>query len=204
MSTEQSGTRERLIVAAMELVAARGYDGATVGEIEHRAGLAPRSGALYKYFGSKLEVVEAGLEAHLASIDSIEVDLSELPVGDPAVEAELLARWLLGELDRERVLTHVIEREGERLGAVRERMREQISDRGYRAAAQFSSRWGRQVDFPTDDIEALAVLLVGSLINFRRSTWTFDREPLGLDDERIIDAFVKTITAILNRHPEQG
>lgn len=102
-------TRDRLIDATLELVAERGFAGVSVGDIEAGAGLAPRSGALYKYFDSKLAVLEAGLERHLASIADVEIDLSASPLTEPASEIEAIIRWLLAELDRERTITHVIE-----------------------------------------------------------------------------------------------
>lgn len=187
-------TRDRLIDASLELVAEHGYEGTSVGDIESRAGLSPRSGALYKYFDSKLAVLEAGLERHLESVEAADLDLAGTPLDDLRAEIEFFGRWLLAEMDRERTITHVIEREGARLPELRNRMRAGISDRGYRAAATFVTRWSHRATPATPDHEALAVLLVGALVNFRRSTWTFGVEPLGLDDGRAIDAFVAIAT----------
>ena len=196
-------TRDRLIDAALGLVAERGYDGTSVGDIESTAGLAPRSGALYKYFDSKLAVLEAGLERHLGSVEATATDLVETPLDDLRSEVELFARWLLAEMDRERTITQVIEREGSRLPDLRDRMRAGVSDRGYRAAAAFARRWA-QSGAPVGDPEALAVLLVGALVNVRRSTWTFGAAPLGLDDERIVSAFVSISLSHLQEEPPGG
>jgi AcrR family transcriptional regulator len=200
----QSGspeTRARLIEATLELVAERGFDGVSVGDIEAGAGLAPRSGALYKYFDSKLAVLEAGLERHLASIADVELDLFDAPLAEPRAEIEAVVRWLLSELDRERTITHVIEREGDRLPELRDRMRAGVSDRGYRIAARFIERWAATMTEQPIDHEALAVLLIGGLVNLRRSTWTFGAPPLALDDERIVDTFLALSTALLDIDP---
>lgn len=191
-------TRQRLIDAAVGLVAAHGFDGVSVGDIELAAGLAPRSGALYKYFESKLAVLEAGLAQHLDSIADVEIDLAGTPLTDPRAETDLIARWLLAELDRERTITHLIEREGDRLPELRDRMREGISDRGYRIAAAFIERWSRTATVKAIDHDALAVVLVGAIINLRRSTWTFNQPPLGLDDERFLATFTDLATAVLD------
>jgi AcrR family transcriptional regulator len=193
-----SSTRERLIDATLELVAERGFDGVSVGDIEAGAGLAPRSGALYKYFDSKLAVLEAGLERHLASIADVDLDLSDAPLTEVRAEIEALVRWLLAELDRERTITHVVEREGDRLPELRDRMRTGVSDRGYRIAAAFIGRWAADISPQPVDHEALAVLLIGGLINLRRSTWTFGAPPLGLDDDRILETFVALSTTLLD------
>ena len=194
-------TRDRLIDATLQLVAERGFDGVSVGDIEAGAGLAPRSGALYKYFDSKLAVLEAGLERHLDAITDIEVDLADVVAGDPAHLVEGMARWLLAELDGERTITHVVEREGDRLPELRDRMRAGVSDRGYRLAASFIDRLTSTIADEPIDSDALAVLLVGGLINLRRSTWTFDAPPLGIDDDRFIATFVALSMALLEPTP---
>jgi AcrR family transcriptional regulator len=191
-------TRQRLIDATLRLVAERGFDGASVGDVEAAAGLAPRSGALYKYFDSKLAVLEAGLEQHLDAIAGIEVDLADVPLGEPAGAIEAIGRWLLAELDLERTITHVIEREGDRLPELRDRMRDGVSDRGYRIAASLIERWAAGVTVEPIDHEALAVLLVGAVINLRRSTWTFGAPPLAVDDERFLRTFAALGAALLD------
>ena len=194
-------TRQRLIDATLELVAERGFDGVGVGDIEAGAGLAPRSGALYKYFDSKLAVLEAGLEQHLTAIDDVDADVAQMPVTDAAGEVDALVRWLLAELDRERRITHVIEREGDRLPDLRARMRAGVSDRGYRAAAAFIERLTEAVGADPIDHEALAVILVGAVVNLRRSTWTFGAAPLEIDDQRFIDTFTALVTTLLDLRP---
>lgn len=198
VKTRSPETRQRLIDATLELVAARGFEGVSVGDVESAAGLAPRSGAIYKYFDSKLAVLEAGLEQHLAAIGDVAIDLADAPLTDPRLETELVARWLLAELDRERTITHIIEREGDRLPELRERMRDGISDRGYRIASAFIERWSAKVTIQPIDHDALAVILVGAIINLRRSTWTFAQAPLGLDDERFLATFVDLATALFD------
>src|SRR5690348_11267824 len=55
-------TRERLLRAAADVFARRGYDGARVSDIAESAGLS--NGALYAYFGSKAELLVGALRAH--------------------------------------------------------------------------------------------------------------------------------------------
>ncbi len=197
--SDDLSTRRRLIDAAMTLFASGGFAATTVGDIEQAAGRAPRSGALYTHFPSKLAVLEAGLQLHLASVRATAEDLALMPLGDLRIELELLGWWLLAELDRERELTHVLEREGDRLPEWRDRVRAEISDRGYGAAAAFVARWAADLRLPTEDHEALAVLLVGMLVNVRRSAWTFGAEPLGVDDDRAVAAFVAVGTTVLQQ-----
>ncbi|MEU8040192.1 TetR/AcrR family transcriptional regulator [Streptosporangium sp. NPDC049078] len=55
-------TRERLLRAAAESFAARGYDGTRVADIASAAGVS--NGALYAHFGSKAELLVAALREH--------------------------------------------------------------------------------------------------------------------------------------------
>ncbi|GIH76863.1 TetR/AcrR family transcriptional regulator [Planobispora longispora] len=55
-------TRERLLRAAAEVFAERGYDGTRVADIAASAGVS--NGALYAHFGSKAELLVAALRAH--------------------------------------------------------------------------------------------------------------------------------------------
>ncbi|QFY07570.1 TetR family transcriptional regulator [Nonomuraea phyllanthi] len=55
-------TRERLLQAAAEVFAERGYDGTRVADIAAAAGVS--NGALYAHFGSKAELLAAALRVH--------------------------------------------------------------------------------------------------------------------------------------------
>src|SRR3954464_4761670 len=57
-----AGTTERLLRAAADVFAARGYDGTRVADIAVSAGLS--NGALYAYFGSQGEAPRAAPRAH--------------------------------------------------------------------------------------------------------------------------------------------
>jgi AcrR family transcriptional regulator len=57
-----AGTTEKLLRAAVDVFAARGYDGTRVSDIALAAGLS--NGAMYAYFGSKAELLVGALRAH--------------------------------------------------------------------------------------------------------------------------------------------
>ncbi|MGW0806025.1 TetR family transcriptional regulator [Nonomuraea sp. NPDC002799] len=83
-------TRERLLRAAAEVFAERGYDGTRVADIAAAAGVS--NGALYAHFGSKAELLVTALRAHGRRM------LATLFAADPDRSiAELLlviGRWL--------------------------------------------------------------------------------------------------------------
>ena len=185
----EAPTRDRLLDAGMRLFAEKGFRATTVGDIEAAVGLQPRRGGLYKHFASKQALLEGAFERHLDAVEGARQTMDDAPLADLHDLADALGRWLLVELDAERTITQVLEKEGDRLPDLRDRFRERVSDAGYQAASDLLGRWiGRR---STDvDLDALAVLLLGPLINLRRSTWLYARPPLGIDDERMIATWV--------------
>jgi len=157
-----------------------------VGEIEREVGLVPRRGALYRHFASKDELLEAAVRSHLASVAAGRAQFAQPVSDDLRLKARALALWILGELDRQHDITRVLEREGARLESLRERFRSEVSEASYAAMAAILQSWlGADGDDPAADSQALAVHLLGALVNARRSTWTFGHPPAGMDDERI-------------------
>jgi AcrR family transcriptional regulator len=83
-------TRERLLAAAADVFARRGYDGTRVADIAAEAGVS--NGALYAHFGSKADLMVAALRTHGRKM------MTELLAADPGRSiSELLlvmGRWL--------------------------------------------------------------------------------------------------------------
>lgn len=83
-------TRERLLSAAADEFARRGYDGTRVADIARAAGVS--NGALYAHFGSKAELLVAALRAHGRRLLA---DLFDADPERPVVELLLATgRWL--------------------------------------------------------------------------------------------------------------
>jgi AcrR family transcriptional regulator len=58
-------TRERLLDAAIRLFARQGYAETSVADIQRACGLRPGSGALYRHFSSKRELLEAAIRRYV-------------------------------------------------------------------------------------------------------------------------------------------
>lgn len=81
--------RELILEAALELFTARGYEGCGIQEICERAGITKPT--LYHYFGSKLGLLEALMDAHHAAL-AMAVDLAARPAHDLPLELERTMR----------------------------------------------------------------------------------------------------------------
>lgn len=65
MQSADPSSRERLLDVALELFASRGYAATSTAEIQKASGMSPGSGALYRHFRSKNEVLRAALRRGL-------------------------------------------------------------------------------------------------------------------------------------------
>lgn len=182
--------------AGVELIAERGFADVAVGDIEAAAGFVRRGGTLYKHFASKHDLLVQAMQHHIDTLDRHQglEDFTELP--DLRSELMVLAKWVLSRLSREETISKVIEKEGHRLPDLVTRMREGISETGYAMTSAYLTDRGLA---PDADADAVAVLLLGSLVNLRRSTWTFGTEPAGVSDDRAIAAWADLTLAILGR-----
>ena len=183
-------TRDRLITAAMALFAARGMRGTTIGDIEEDAGLTRRGGAFYKHFHSKEEILEAGIDRAILEAEAVRGVVDLLPLGDLRAELTLVCRFLLAQLARQRDLIRVLEREGDQVPELRGRMRERVIQVDYRQAVQLAQSWLKQYGIEDFDVEVLVTTVVGAIINYRRTQWTFGGAPLEVDEARFVEAWV--------------
>ena len=190
-------TRERILAAARELFARRGYRGTSVGDIEAAAGLSPRSGALYKHFASKQAVLEAVMAQHTSVVDDMGARLELLPLGDMRAELTLTARWGLAELRREHELTRIVMKEGERFPELADTFREAIVAHGHRVAVAWLERHVAARGGRVEDVEATACVLTDSLVGYTLQELLFGPAPAGVDEERFLAAWVDGAIAMI-------
>jgi AcrR family transcriptional regulator len=189
-------TSERILDAAMQLFAERGYRGTSVGEIERAAGLAPRSGALYKHFEGKEDVLERAIERHLEAIDDLGAVLDMLPLGDLRAELTLLARWNLASLDRRAPLTRFVYREVDRLPPkLRRKLYERLVARPYSQIVAWLRGRIDAADAEEPDLHALALIMIEPMSSYRTIGQLFGRAPDDIDDERFIAVWVDVCLA---------
>ncbi|MFI6938972.1 TetR/AcrR family transcriptional regulator [Streptomyces sp. NPDC050418] len=202
--TEGAPTRERLLIAGLRLFAERGYDRVSVGDVEKAVGLVPRRGALYRHFASKEALLTAAVRRDMEAYERAGVAF-ETPRGGLLDQAVALGRRTLRELDIQRDIVRVLERDGHRLPEVREEFRTNVADRGYAIVAVIVRSWLEQVrgtaathaskEAPGFDADATAVLLAGALVNVRRAEWTFGRPPGGVGDEALVRSWASLCVA---------
>jgi AcrR family transcriptional regulator len=181
----------------MRLFADRGYAGTTVGDIEREAGLAPRSGALYQYFGGKEELLHAALERELAALEELGTVIETLPGEDLRSALTTLAQWNLTSLSRRESLNRFLARDADRLpAALRKKVYEGLVERPYDQIVQLL-----KAVLPADrtarlDAEALALVFIQAMAGYRSMATTFGKVAGGVDDERFVRTWVDVALAV--------
>lgn len=196
-SEPQVPTRERLLRAGLALFARKGFTETSVGEIEAAAGLQPRRGALYRHFPSKEALLEAAVTAHFDAVQQVNLELFQARDTDPKTVALIFGRWLLTDLDAQKNMTRILEREGDRLTHLRDRFRAG-AEAGFEAVRSILEGWLRERG-STLDASAMAVTLMGGVVNFRRSAWTLGAAPLGLSDDQFLAGFGDIVASLVRR-----
>ena len=185
-------TPDRILDAAMTLFGERGYEATSVGAIELAAGLAPRSGALYQHFASKRDVLEKALDRQLAVLVELDTSLADLSLGDLRAELTLMARWNLSSLDQRRELAMFLRRDGDHLpDELQTKLYRRLVDEPY---AQVVAWLGRRFDADGGgkaDLEALALILIETMVSFRSMQWVFGKTPGDVDDDRFVTTWVE-------------
>jgi AcrR family transcriptional regulator len=145
---------------------------------------------MYRHFASKEVLLAAAVEAHLTAVAEARSQYGANGE-QTAASAEEVGAFVLAEMDRQRLITQVLERDGSRLADLRDRFRREVSDAGYRVMTDILRGWLAAVRPAVEDrtVEAVAVQLLGAMINVRRSTWTLGAPPLGLSDAELISAW---------------
>lgn len=198
-------TRERLITAALELFAERGYRGTSVGEIETAAGLVPRSGALYKHFDSKRALLGAALAERIVALDRIDERIDLLPAesgGDLETELTLIARMALGELEGERELARIVMKEGDRFPEIAADFHDALVARGRAIAVVWLAARARALGIELADAEASAEVIVDALIGRALKSFMFGDRLDVVERDRFIAAWVDLAVRLLQ--PDHG
>jgi AcrR family transcriptional regulator len=117
----QPNTRERILVASLELFLERGFDGTTISDIERAVGLAAGTGSFYRHFRSKEEVFVASVERSATEyIEEFLGMLGELDqIDDPVERLRRDFHMRLAALQRFDPIVRLINAERERFPELR-------------------------------------------------------------------------------------
>lgn len=197
-------TRKRILDSALELFAERGYEGTSIAEIERAAGLSPGSGALYRHFASKRELLDAALRERVEAMQAVRDQVALGPLGDLRSELTMMARWGLAELERERLLVAIVMREGNRLPGVIAGFRTAVVDPAHALARESLERYAGERGATLADPEALGIAIAASMVGFALQGQMLGRDFAAIDDERFIAAWVEIAASLIEGAAIEG
>ncbi len=191
-------TRDRIVIAAMDLFGRQGYHATTIAPIEAAVGLSAGSGALYRHFATKRALLEAGLRRQAEAGRPLLAFLDDpgAVAGLPQRERFLaVARAGLRRLDAERDVNRLLLRDLADFPDLLDQVREQELRRVLDALVG----WLRREDPTGDhDHEALAAVLLAAVSHY----WVLRDvyagvHPHGVDAERFLATLADLATALL-------
>jgi AcrR family transcriptional regulator len=192
--------RDRLLAAALKLFAAKGYAATSVADIQRESGLAPGSGALYKHFGSKRELLEAAV-AH--RIDSIVTAREQYDAGEPAGVEQAVrtaGQLIWNNLKQSEDLLKVTLREPDELGDLDEKTWQVITDNAYQRFAGELAASNRSGRTSIPDPEAAAAVAIASLSYAATLQALTGRLPGNIDEHRYMEAWVNQTLSVLAQY----
>lgn len=189
--------RDALLAAAMNLFAEHGYDGTSVADIQIAAGLTGGSGALYKHFASKEAVLEAGVDAYLASLaENSNATVRELPA-DPREALRVIASSTIESMTGEEKVLRVLLRDLDRRPELIERLWNGVTARVYKEMADWIKR---QLDSGTVSAsvpDTTATVLMSALTQWPILNALIRKTPGNLTRTAFISAWVDTAASVL-------
>jgi len=193
-------TRERILDAAVELFGTKGYSATSVGEIESAAGLVPRAGALYKHFESKRALLDAAVARRASVAERAGELVGELLIGDVRKEAHLYGHGSLRLIRDDQALLRIVMREGDNFPELRDEFHGRIVSRGHASTVEWLRLAAQRTGAPEPDLDGLAALLLGEVINHCILDTLFGAPPGGLSDDEFIDIWTDSTLKLLEAH----
>jgi AcrR family transcriptional regulator len=196
-------TRERLLDAAITLFARQGYAATSVADIQRACGLAAGSGALYKHFSSKRELLNAATRRYLDRIvdDGKRFDAEPSHTVEQALRRVAALIW--DGINDNVLLLRVIFREPDAFPEIADELWSGITANAYQ-------RFARELRSATDagylqvaDAEATAAVLVASLAYYPMVQLLIGHTPGGIDADRYREAWVQHALAALRQAAPQ-
>ena len=195
----EAPTRDRIIAVASRMFAERGYAKTSVADIQVAAGLTGGSGALYKHFSSKEELLRAVVDEHVGLYErgSHSPWQDGPPDGDPQAALAALGRAILSRLADSVENIRITFRELDQFPELLEILHARLMRPLYADVADWLRREGDAGRMRPVDPEATSAVLVGSLTYFPIYRVLLGETQAGVDEERFLAAWIAVGTAAL-------
>lgn len=193
---ERHATTARLIAAGLRLFAVDGVAATPIVKIEEAAGLAPGSGAFYKHFRSKAELLDAAV-ADATSTSTAGADFFTALDGlDLRDQARFIARGTWMVFDAHHDLFLVMVREVEHRPPRYTHDPNGWPGDGPAFVASWLESKVKAGQLVVSNPRATAVVLLDALTSYWLQRHTESDKPYGVDDQQFVDAWVDLIAGL--------
>lgn len=193
MAVDDQPTRERIMQSALELFCDRGFDRTSVADIEEASGLSRGSGAFYRHFDTKKELLEAVIDDIVARRDRMESMMEMVSLGDLEAEARLLLDRGLKLMEPGQKLYLTLLPLAEEYPTLFEQLHDRIIKPSYDTAVAWIRQKQREGDLDVDDPHAVAGVVVNALAQYQQEMELFGHLPTEATREDYLDQLVDMI-----------
>ena len=187
--------REQLLNTAMELFAQQGYAQTSVAEIQQACGLAPSSGAMYKHFASKRELLEAATEHYLGRLaDDRKWFDAESADGDVERALQSAAELVWKNIDNNAELLRIVY--SEHIPDLADQLWSAVTANAYQGLAEVLRRAVEAGTLRVTDPDATATVLLASLIHYPLIQLLINHTPGDIEEGRYRAAWLEHARAI--------
>lgn len=202
-----SDTRSRIVGEAMRLFGELGYTATTIAKIEEAAGLSPGSGALYKHFRSKKDILSVGLRERIRTKDALTALLSaEAPPQaaastTPRALMRAVAKSGLERLAYERDVNRILVRDLAAFPELLEEFRTAEVARNHAALTELlqdRASTHATADAPDTDWSAVAAILQDALSHYWLMADIYGgTHPTGVTEDAYLDTLTDLALALV-------
>ncbi|TPM37371.1 TetR/AcrR family transcriptional regulator [Mesorhizobium sp. B2-3-4] len=192
--------RARLLREAIRLFAERGYDRTSVPDIQEAAGLSRGSGALYKHFASKEDLLATAIDQFVGTAKESQAELGETTLSVDE-SARRLVESMLERLGANRDVLRILWRDLEHFPQLKALARGEIMQSTYLAVAEWLRQRQSEGDLRPHDSEAVAAVIVGSVAMFRVFEAIWGERVIDISDERFAAAWSDLLLGGLRPEP---
>lgn len=189
--------KDDLVAAAVHLFGEKGYASTSVADIQVACGLTPGSGALYKHFASKGDLLAEAVQRYVSDLEKSRVRLIEVLPDDPRSALTAIAEAVSSAMGADRSIIRVSLRDLEGFPDLLALLWDGLLANLYREIADWIEALKTRRAVAVADSQATAAVLVASLTYYRILEALIGHTPGDVGLEAFLTAWVESAVSTL-------
>lgn len=198
MVADDLSTRERIIREALDLFSRKGVANTPIAEIEDAAGLSPGSGAFYRHFDDKKDLLEVSIQQHIEDLEPLDSMMDTLPLGDLESEVKFLMNIGKQFIEQNHKIYLAILSLGENESELLERYRDTIISRASEVATEWAEERGEDLSIHAKNFDIAINVAINAITHYQLLETTFDHRSANVDLDGYIDVLLEMILSYVN------